>query len=176
MTNISVLGIDPSLTATGIALPDGTLRTIKYPKAVVKDMRLQHLYNELDAAIKAHEVTHAIIEDLPKHAQGAGLTGMVQGVLRLAMLNNNIPYTTVAPASVKKLATGKGNATKPDMRVAFLQRTGADNRDDNQVDAYWLRQMVLQHLGLAEFSLPKTHTDALLKVVWHEGFPAKAEQ
>jgi Holliday junction resolvasome RuvABC endonuclease subunit len=175
MTSISILGIDPSLTATGIALPDGTLRTIKYPKLVVKDARLQHLYNELDAAIKEHGVTHALMEDLPKHAQGAGITGMVQGVLRLAMINNNIPYTTVAPASVKKLATGKGNATKPDMRMAFFQRTGADNRDDNQVDAFWLREMALQHLGLSEHKLPKTHTDALAKVVWAEGFPAKAE-
>lgn len=176
MTNISVLGIDPSLTATGIALPDGTLRTIKYPKSVVKDARLQHLYNELVAVIRDQNVTHALMEDLPKHAQAAGITGMVQGVLRLALLNNNIPYTTVTPATVKKLATGKGNATKPDMRIEFFKRTGADNRDDNQVDAYWLRQLALQHLGLADYSLPKTHTDALLKVVWHEGFPAKAEE
>jgi Holliday junction resolvasome RuvABC endonuclease subunit len=107
-----------------------------------------------------------MLEDLPTHAQGAGKTGMAQGVVRLALVLGGIKYVLVTPASVKKFATGSGNATKPDMRMEIFKRTGTDIRDDNQVDAWWLRQMGLQHLGECDLGLPKKHLSALDAVIW----------
>ena len=71
----------------------------------------------------------------------------------------------VTPSTLKKFATGRGNATKPDMRMALFQRAGIDERDDNRVDAWWLRQIGLHLKGHPDaISLPATHTAALAKV------------
>ena len=56
-------------------------------------------------------------------------------------------------------------ATKPDMRMALYQRAGLDERDDNRVDAWWLRQVGLHLLGDPDaLNLPKTHLAALDKI------------
>ena len=71
----------------------------------------------------------------------------------------------VTPSTLKKFATGRGNATKPDMRMALYQRAGVDCRDDNQVDAWWLRQLGLHIIEDPDrIPLPLTHTTALAKV------------
>lgn len=162
----AVIGIDPSMTATGIAHCDGTTETVTYPKGCTGDARLEVLLHSVEEAVLKTEVHFrlAIIEDLPTHAHGAGITGMAQGVVRLALTMNYCPYTIVTPATLKKFATGKGNATKADMRMSLYQRAGLDLRDDNQVDAWWLRELGLHLADQPSISLPKTHLAALDKV------------
>lgn len=158
---MQLLGIDPSLTATGVATGQDTY-TVKSKRD--GDARLLDLYLRVfDWAVRAD---FAAVEDLPTHAQGAGKTGMAQGVVRLALLNCDTEFVVVPPACLKKYATGKGNATKPDMRMALYQRMGLDLRDDNQVDAWWLRAMLCDALGEPVVQLPKTHRDTLAKVTW----------
>jgi len=171
-----VVGIDPSLTATGLAWGDGVTTTIKYPKDVTGDQRLvvisEAIENLTNLPRCGQTVELAVIEDLPTHAHGAGITGMVQGVIRLQLRLDGIRYVTVPAATLKKFATGKGNATKPDMRMELFQRTGVDLRDDNQVDAAWLRFLGLALIGQPEIQLPKTHTVALDKLSLPEGIAA----
>ncbi|WP_020580161.1 hypothetical protein [Actinopolymorpha alba] len=159
-----VLGIDPSLTATGLALPDGATCTIR-GNADEGDQRLHKIAVRLrDAAIG---VDLAVIEDLPTHAQGAGKTGMAQGVIRLALIEAEVPYVTVTPATLKKYACGRGTGVdKADMRMALYKRAGLDIRDDNQVDAWWLRALGHDLAGHPLVQLPQTHRDALAKVIW----------
>lgn len=142
-----VVGIDPSLTATGLAYRDGLLATIK-TRAKDKDRRLLAIHDEIRfVAQHAGADSIAVIEDLPKHAMAAGITGMVQGVTRLALNEFNIPYVSIPPATLKKFATGKGNADKALMRAKWLEFTGKDNADDNQVDAAFLREIGLVLTG-----------------------------
>lgn len=156
-----LIGVDPSLTATGVATPQDTF-TIK--SKADGDRRLMDLYLQVfDQAVHAD---FAALEDLPTHAQGAGKTGMAQGAVRVALLNADVDYVVIPPACLKKYATGKGNATKPDMRMALYQRMGLDLRDDNQVDAWWLRAMLCDALGTPVCQLPRTHRDSLAKVTW----------
>lgn len=162
-----VIGIDPSLSATGVA-HDGQSWTIRTEPS--DPLRLQVIYQRLNATLAATWGTGlAVIEDLPMHAKSAGLTGMAQGVIRLAAINTGTPYVTVPAATLKKYATSKGNATKADMRMAWYQRAGEDVRDDNQVDALWLRQIGLALLGLDPVPLPKAHLVALDKLTLPEG-------
>ncbi|MDB5716488.1 MAG: hypothetical protein JWO15_3885 [Sphingomonadales bacterium] len=158
----TVIGIDPSLSATGIAT---AAEAYTVPTSAGDPTRLAIIYTAVCVQATAPQATLAVVEDLPTHAHGAGLTGMAQGVIRLALIESQVPYVTVPAATLKKYATGKGNATKADMRMAWFQRTGDDVRDDNQVDALWLRQIGLALLGEpSAISLPQTHTVALAKL------------
>jgi len=151
-----VMGIDPSLSGTGVALGDGTLRTIKTTAKEGDGERLLKLYRELQAAMRGDDgrkATFAVIEDLPTHAMSAGLTGRAQGIVRMTLAQWDTPYVAIPPASLKKFATGKGNAKKDAMRQAWLEFSGEDNSDDNQVDAAWLRQIGL-HLKGGLVNLP----------------------
>jgi hypothetical protein len=51
------------------------------------------------------------------------------------------------------------------MRMAFYKRAGIDNPDDNQVDAWWLRQIGMHLVGHHDrIDLPATHLAGLAKV------------
>lgn len=161
---MTIIGIDPSLSATGIA----TASESYVVRTKADDpTRLAVIFTAVRVQVTAERkpAELAVVEDLPTHARGAGLTGMAQGVIRLALIESQVPYVTIPAATLKKYATGKGNATKADMRMAWYQRAGDDVRDDNEVDALWLRQIGLTLVGDPDaIPLPKTHLDALAKV------------
>lgn len=158
-----IVGLDLSITATGIAKPDGETFTVQTRST--GDHRLLAIQSAIEDAVTA-SLNLAVIEDLPTHAHGAGITGMVHGVVRAELLFHHVPYVLVTPASLKKFATGKGNATKADMRMALFQRATLDIRDDNQVDAWWLRAMAHDYYGEPVVQVPQSHRAALTKVTW----------
>lgn len=168
-----VIGIDPSLTATGVADADGALFTItsKPDDGTVAD-RARRIAT-ITAHLRPHRLTDAhlvVIEGPAFSRQGhawvhlrAGLWWRIVGLLHSA----GVPVAEVTPTALKKYATGKGNADKSDMRMALYKRAGLDVPSDDEVDAWWLRQMGLAHLGDPDaVPLPQTHLSALDKVVW----------
>jgi Holliday junction resolvasome RuvABC endonuclease subunit len=168
---LRILGLDLSITAPGLSLPDGTTRTIKTnPKD--GDRRLQHIADGIGHAIyegvndPADRLHLAVIEDLPTHAKSAGITGMVHGAVRLRLIECGVPYVLITPATLKAYATGKGNADKTAMAIAALKRTGREFADDNQCDAAWLRWAALDWYDCAEFVMPQAQRDRLTKVAW----------
>lgn len=173
------VGIDPSLSGTGVAAPWSVHVVTTWPD---DELRMVKLYDGLIRALtplplldKDHPDADciAIVEDLPTHAKGAGLTGMAQGVIRLALQRSGIPYQLVTAATLKKFATGSGNATKPDMRMAWYKRTGEDVRNDNAVDALWLREIGRHAIGHSEaLDLPKAQRECILKLAWPEPIAA----
>lgn len=163
MTLPRVVGLDLSLTATGIAHPDGTTNTIN-PGDLRDEPRLDDIVSHvLDAATATDLVA---LEGLSHGAKGSSrdqLAGL-HWLVRYHLWEEQRAYLVVPPSTVKTYATGKGNATKPDMRMALYQRAGIDQPDDNQVDAWWLRALALDHLGHPELDLPQTHRRALTKL------------
>jgi Holliday junction resolvasome RuvABC endonuclease subunit len=159
-----VVGLDLSITATGIAWCDGSTYTVNSRE--VGDRRLLGICQEVGIAVDGRSIDLVVIEDLPTHAKSAGITGMVHGAVRAYLLRLRVPYVLVTPASLKKYATGKGNCGKPEMAVAAFKRAGREFGDDNQCDAWWLRAMGLDYLGSPVASLPAAQRAALGAVKW----------
>lgn len=160
---IRAIGLDLSLTATGIAAADGeTLLTVggdakegDHRLIKIRDMVVREASDEVDVAA---------VEDLPRRAMGTSSTGMVQGIVRVALRDLGVPYVLVPAATLKMYATGKGTASKGDMRMELFKRADLDVKDDNQVDAWWLRALVLDLYGEPIVKLPQTHRRALMKI------------
>lgn len=159
---VRVVGLDLSITATGIAWADGSTFTVKSKQ--VGDSRLLAICHEIGIAIDGRSIDLVVIEDLPTHAMSAGITGMVHGAARTYLLRLRAPYVTMPPATLKKFATGRGNADKTAMAIALLKRAGIELADDNQVDAWWLRAAGMQMLGEPVVDLPAAQVAALDKL------------
>lgn len=170
MSAPNVVGLDLSITATGIATAEGCVTAGGDSKK--GDFRLRIIRGgvmEMCGFVEEPECPRAelvVVEDLPTHAHGAGTTGMVHGVVRHLLLTEGVPYVLVPPATLKKYATGRENASKAEMAVALFKRFGLELADDNQVDAFWLRAAGLDALGHAPVVLPEVQRSVLGKVEW----------
>ncbi|MEV0382856.1 hypothetical protein [Nonomuraea sp. NPDC050643] len=174
---LRVIGLDLSLTSTGVAFSDGSTCCIK-TKTADGDHRLTVIRSTVALAVGGPELmgsptapppTLVLIEDLPTHAKSAGITGMVHGVVRQLLNEAGIPYARVVPSTLKKYATGSGGADKTAMALAAFKRAGrefADDKGGDQCDAWWLRAMGLDMLGHPVVRLPAAQRESLTKVAW----------
>lgn len=165
-TGPQVIGLDLSLTETGIATTAGQTTIKTSPDTRLED-RLLTIRDSIYRTISdAGSNPLVVIENYVTRSPAASILGMVHGVIRVHLHEHHIPYVLIPPASLKRYATGKGNATKPDIRVAILQRYSQDIRNDNACDAFVLRAMGLDALGTPLAALPQTHRQALDKICW----------
>lgn len=78
------------------------------------------------------------------------------GIIKYNLWNSSKCYKTIFPATVKKFATGKGNANKEKMHEAFLEETGINLMDElnvknidspvsDIVDAYFICKFAFMH-------------------------------
>ena len=168
----AVLGLDLSLTSTGVCLPDGSTYRIR-TRDRDGDRRLVVIRNNIRAALAEHRPHLAVVEDLPKHAMAAGLTAKVHGAVLCELLDADVPYAYVVPATLKKFATDNGNADKRQMTDAAYLAAGAEFVDDkggDQCDAWWLRAAGHDWCGLPLFTMPQAQRDRLSKAKWPERF------
>lgn len=171
---MNILGVDLSLTGTGVS--DGK-ETWLIPSDGKKEATLEERYTRIhDIAYGA--VSYACSLDVvliegPSlgsshgHAHDrAGLWWMTVALL----LNDGFDVVEVPPSTLKKYATGKGNASKSEMVDAAARRlpdvvTGAD---DNRIDALWLAAIGHDLAGHPLVKMPETHRVALKAVRWPE--------
>lgn len=164
---MNIAGLDLSLTATGIATADG-VDTIKTNERGVR--RLFWLRRQILKAIteSTTPVDAVALEGYSYASQHshAHSTGELGGVIRLGLWEAGIRYIVVPPKSMKKFATGKGNASKDQVLVSAVLRFGREFADNNQADALWLRAMAHQRYGEPIVDVPQSHLVALDGVVW----------
>lgn len=168
-----VVGLDLSLTGTGIAHPDGTTETIRTKHRGCE--RLIHIRDHITAAIWPHRVPAnlVVIEDYAysRAAAHSHELGELGGVVRVALHERGIPFVCVGPSSLKKFATGKGNADKHAMRIAAYKTADLEFDDDNQCDAAWLRWMGLYALierpgGAPPVPATAYRDETVAKIAW----------
>lgn len=172
----SVVGLDLSLTATGVATADGQT-VLKAAGTVSTDRanRLTHtleLRRQFTKLVESHDLI--VVEDLPLSVRHGGVDGgRVQNLFEMVTYDaagSGHSYAGrvawITPATLKKFATGRGNAGKPQVLAEAIRRLGYLGHDDNEADAMWLRHAGLHHLGETDIALPKGQTAALDKVQW----------
>lgn len=169
--NTPVIGIDLSLTSTGVALPKETLVISTKTKDVA---RLIILRNEIiNTVAEAVENPLVVIEGYSfaarnSHSHSLGELG---GVVKVAISEKGWPWALVPPTVRAKFATGRGNASKSEVVSAVSARTGitwSGPGADDKCDAWILQEMGLTYLGRGRKDWPKTHLVALDSVEWPE--------
>jgi crossover junction endodeoxyribonuclease RuvC len=177
---VKVVGLDLSLTATGVAVLDtdgvetGVVKTTgrKTDSAFQVVKRLQNIAGDVFriAGDPFGDDCLAVIES-PGYAsqtgsvhERAGLWWKVAG----QCVHRGIPVATVTPAALKVYATGKGNATKDVVLASVIKRySWVDITDNNVADAVVLMAMGARYLGIPiDSPMPQTHLRGLEKVRW----------
>lgn len=163
-----IIGIDPSLTATGVYLDDCREAFTIKTKSKDGDRRLVQIRDMVDAIVLNRSHSLYVLEDLPISARAAGKTGMAHGVIRERILWYEDQYITLPPATLKKAAVGNGKAEKAAMiegyRAAYPDVTITD---DNQADAAWLAECGKALVGLPnKLACPEALDKYKDKVPW----------
>lgn len=166
-TNVAVVGLDLSLTATGIAGPHETLVIVPGKRKGLD--RLRWIVSEVDRAVG---LCPLVVVEGPSYGSTTGNQherGGLWWMVREALDGIGCQVAVAPPASVKKYSCGKGNAGKAEVMSAAWRRLGYEGHDDNVSDALWLRQIGLAHVGHPDaVAVPALHRNALAGVAWPE--------
>lgn len=164
---VPILGLDPSVTSTGIAWPDGTTNTLRPPTPLRGGERLHWIDQHLARTIRTHppQPRIAIVEDYSRGLGKGGPTVMLRlgeagGIIRALLHRLDIPIVEIPPPRLKRYATGRGNADKDSMRAALAPEVSARCATGDEVDARWL-----WHLGQLAYNGHATAFDHQLEVV-----------
>ena len=150
MTNQNVLGIDASLTGTGIAVFDlygnkSGIDLVHNEAIQVKstgEERLKAIRDRIADIISSWQIGYVAIEGYAfSRANQAHQIGELGGVLRLFLHEHNIPFVEIAPSAVKKFATGKGNAQKHEVAAHVQKRWDVMFKTNDETDAYVIGRM-----------------------------------
>jgi len=146
---MSIVGLDLSLTSTGVALDGGTFRIRPKNKGVE---RLRLIRGELQSFLADMDAVECIdlvvIEGYSFGSRGRAVfnIGELGGVVRVMLHEESYDFVEVPPTSLKKFATGKGNAPK-DAVLASAIRAGFRGDNNDEADAWWLWKMGYAILG-----------------------------
>jgi Holliday junction resolvasome RuvABC endonuclease subunit len=144
------LGIDPSLTGTGLSLIDinGTIvDTKKLSTPVTGVERLFHLRNNLKYFLEQHIINNTIqlycIEGGAFREQGRIFhLGEWSGIIKLLLYDLGVLGLSVAPLQLKKFVSGVGkNTGKETIILDVYKNFNEEIRDNDIADAYVLSQI-----------------------------------
>lgn len=175
-----VLGVDPSLTATGLAaFGPGRCWTAtlgstgkRTDTLASRDARLSRITDAVADHV-TDDTALAVIEGPALASTNGSLLDRYGLWWRIVhrILGRDVPVYVCPPTVLKKWATGKGNADKIAVALAVARLWPAvELADDNQADALGLAAMGAQQLGLALPGgvLPAYRRDALARLGWPE--------
>lgn len=148
----TVIGVDASLTSTGVAVwhdgrwTFGTIRTS--PDGMTLEQRWRYITARLWPRLTTR--TLAVVEGVfsgPGHGGAALDLAMLHGIIRYGLHVRSVPFAVVNTRHLKQFATGGGNAKKFQMLAAANDRLGLPLASHDQADAAWLAAMGLHRYG-----------------------------
>lgn len=181
-----VIGLDTSLTCTGIASSNGWCRTVGYNsrKNPISKMPLRDrvaIMRQIRRGIIHHigRPDLAVMET-PSYGSNGGAAherSWLWWRIYEYLTDAEVPIALMVPKQRAKYATGNGNADKKAVIAAVKEQWPAWDvgKNDNMADAVTLVAAGLDWLGRPLVDLPKTHRDALVRAVWPTDPQALAE-
>lgn len=142
-----VLGIDPGIAITGVALvsEEKGKQTLVYSQAIITSpvdhlsLRLLKLHKSLKSLITKYHPDVAALENLffNTNAKTALIVGQARGVVQLTIAQAKIPIIEYTPLQVKMSLTGYGRADKPQIQqmVKTILKLKEILRPDDVADA-----------------------------------------
>ena len=140
-----VIGIDQSLTATGLAILIGdslTTATLSPPSPTKEcpsggACRLVWFRDRIGSVLRANRPTIVVMEGYSfgskSHAHSLGELG---GVIRVLFFESGVEHAIVVPpGTLKKFATGNGAADKSLISKELFRKWGVDVSNNNEADA-----------------------------------------
>lgn len=167
-----VLGLDLSLSCTGVAGPGwtdtikpGNLRGVER-LLWIREQIIDRWLGDVDlVVIEGPSYGNQGNGRQSGHHERAGLWWMVRCTLHVA----EIPTAVVPPATLKRYATGKGNADKASVMREVARRFPWFEGGEDEADAVVLAALGADRLGAPMAVLPATHRAALDAVDWPAG-------
>ncbi|MBN8883469.1 MAG: crossover junction endodeoxyribonuclease RuvC [Salana multivorans] len=170
-----IVGIDPSLTSTGVAVIDRTTgiqlhrvqskgrKTATLPE---RDHRLADLANRIYTHVTGADL---VVIESPAYSNSLGSMHDRSGLWWLLVRHlhaDHVPVLEVPPTVRAKYATGRGNAGKDEVLAAVIRRYPHTNVTGNDVaDALTLAAIGARLTGWPlEPTLPQTSLTALTKL------------
>lgn len=168
MTTPQVVGLDLSLTCTGLAGRDWTA-TLKPPAKLRGVERLVWIRGAL---IDRHVIdADLVVLEGPSYGsvgRGQHERGGLWWIVAVMLAEEGCRYAVASPAARAKYATGKGNAGKADVVREVTKRFPWFAGGEDEADALVLAAMGADHLGTPLAPMPATHRAALAAVDWPE--------
>ena len=141
-----LLGVDPSLRGTGLAVLSftsgqaslSTSLTLKLKPKVPFDVCLGRIHQSVVSFLKAHEPRHLALEQTiyVQNTKTALILGSVRGAVIAAAAVQGIPVFEYPPLRVKQAVVGYGRASKEQVARTVAQLlTGGEELDFDEADA-----------------------------------------
>lgn len=178
---LRIVGLDLSLTATGIAVthdqlgePRLSCRTVSPRRRptpnIIDHQRLHETFQAVAAAL-ACKPDLVVVEFLPAVSGTGGAPlrlAELHGALKHFMWAKGHRYVDIAPQHVKTYATGKGNAPKELVRAEVIARYGGRLHigSTDEADAVSLLALALDAYGQPLATVPAGNRIAVSKVTW----------
>ncbi len=172
---LAIVGLDLSLTHTGLCSPSGATDRLNTPASTVSGHdRLDEILQAVADWTDVADLVAIEGYSYSSRASQAHAAGELGGLVRHRLWRLGTPYLDVPPACVKKYATGKGNAGKDEVVTAAVRR-GADlytGTTNDEADAFFLWALASDLAGQPVLEVPKSHRAALDKLTMPEGLVA----
>jgi crossover junction endodeoxyribonuclease RuvC len=170
---VTVLAIDPSLSGCAVVIaasltPAYSQRFVTKPAAGVlaRVHRYRSIAEPILALAREHTPRLVLIEGYSFGSKGGQSFDRAElgGILR-DRLCDLAPVIEVPPSSLKKWATGKGNAQKAEVVSAVSRRFDRSFTNDDEADAFALAMLGLAILTPSEWSsIPKAQLEVASKL------------
>ena len=166
---VTVLGLDLSLTRTGLAgnAGGGWTDSIRPPAKLTGHRRLAHIEDQiLDRWVA--DVDLVVVEG-PSYGSVTGSFHERAGLWWLvthALWAREVQVVVMPPTSLKKFATGRGNAGKDDVLREVTKRFAWFAGDNNEADALVLAAAGADWAGEPMAPMPAANRAAIAALGW----------
>jgi Holliday junction resolvasome RuvABC endonuclease subunit len=168
----TAIGLDLSLTGTGVASSRGWTRVLHPPAKARGHVRLDWIRDQVLEHVGSVD-EHLVVVEGPSYGnQGAGRQSGhheragLWWLITHALWKRGIDYAVASPAGRAKYATGKGNAAKADVVREVTRRFAWFAGGEDEADALVLAAMGADWLGRPLVTMPQAHRKALEAVAW----------